>query len=262
MMLKVIVYAYSEKVYSSRRIAKALRENVNFTWISGRSQPDFRTINHFRSSRMKGVIDDVFASVMEYLVEQGYVKLENYFVDGTKIEANANKHKVVWEKRRHKYHGRLQEKIRELLKEIDEVNAAENAEYGDQCLVETGGSGTGGGMDAAKLAEKMAAAEPAPGRAVGKQVAQAGGQDDPEGLSAAAGEVRRARTQAGWAQQLRQDRRRRHLYADEGRSGSRETLGLPNYCYWTAPTARRSSIITPLDSHFGQGPAVDTRNST
>ena len=156
MMLKVIVYAYSEKVYSSRRIAKALRENVNFMWISGRSQPDFRTINHFRSSRMKAVIDDVFASVMEYLVEQGYVKLENYFLDGTKIEANANKHKVVWEKRRAKYAGRLREKIRELLKEIDEVNAAENAEYGDKDLAAMGGSGSGSGMDAAKLAAKMA----------------------------------------------------------------------------------------------------------
>jgi transposase len=61
MMLKVTVYAYSEKVYSSRRVAKALSENVNFMWISGQRQPDFRTINHFRSSRTKGVIDDMFA---------------------------------------------------------------------------------------------------------------------------------------------------------------------------------------------------------
>jgi transposase len=156
MMLKVIVYAYCEKVYGSRRIAKALRENVNFMWISGRSQPDFRTINHFRSSRMKVVIDDVFASVMEYLVEQGYVKLENYFLDGTKIEANANKHKVVWEKRRRKNKERLEKKIEALLVEIDQTNAAENAEYGEKDLEEMGGSGTGGGMDAEKLAEKMA----------------------------------------------------------------------------------------------------------
>jgi hypothetical protein len=105
---------------------------------------------------MKTVIDDIFAAVMEYLVEQGYVKLENYFLDGTKIEANANKHKVVWEKRSHKYKGRVQQKIKELLQEIDEVNAAENAEYGDKDLEEKGGSGSDGGMDAAKLAEKMA----------------------------------------------------------------------------------------------------------
>lgn len=155
MMLKVIVYAYSEKVYSSRRIAKALRENVNFMWISGNNRPDFRTINHFRSSRVKEVIDQVFAEVLEYLIEQGYVKLENYFVDGTKVEANANKHKVVWEKRNRRYKERLQEQIGELLAEIEAVNAAEDAEYGDKDLEELGGSGSRGGMDAAKLAEKM-----------------------------------------------------------------------------------------------------------
>ena len=156
MMLKVIVYAYCERVYASRRIAKALRENINFMWISGRSQPDFRTINHFRSGRMKGVIDQVFAEVMKYLIEQGYVKLENYFLDGTKIEANANKHKVVWEKRMRKNKERLEKKIQELLVEIEQVNAAENAEYGEKDLEEMGGSGTGGWMDAEKLAEKMA----------------------------------------------------------------------------------------------------------
>jgi transposase/ribosomal protein S20 len=156
MMLKVIVYAYSERVYSSRRIAKALRENVNFMWISGNNRPDFRTINHYRSSRMKGVIDEVFGEVLEYLMEQGYVKLEDYFVDGTKVEANANKHKVVWEKRNRRYTERLQQKIRELLVEIDAVNAAENAEYGDKDLEELGGSGSGDGMDAEKLAKKMA----------------------------------------------------------------------------------------------------------
>jgi transposase len=158
MMLKVIVYAYSEKIYSSRRIAKALRENVNFMWLSGRNTPDFRTINHFRSSRMKEVIDQIFAQVLEYLIEQSYVQLENYFVDGSKIEANANKHKVVWAKRMNKNRDRLQEKIQELLAQIEQVNAEENAAYGDKDLEEAGGvgSGNGGGMDAAKLAEKMA----------------------------------------------------------------------------------------------------------
>ena len=156
MMLKVVVYGYCEKVYSSRRIAKALRENVNFMWLSGNNRPDFRTINHFRSSRMKGVIDQVFGEVLEYLIEQGYVQMEHYFVDGTKIEANANKHKVVWEKRNRRYTERLQKKIQKLLAEIEAVNAAENAEYGDKDLEEMGSSGSGGGMDAERLAEKMA----------------------------------------------------------------------------------------------------------
>ena len=87
MMLKVLVYGYAEKVYSSRRIAKSLRENVNFMWISGGQTPDFRTINNFRSVVMKEAVRAVFGKVMELLVQEGYIKLENYFVDGTKIGA-------------------------------------------------------------------------------------------------------------------------------------------------------------------------------
>ena len=56
MLLKVMIYAYAEQIYSSRRIAKALRENIHFMWLSGGSRPDFRTINDFRGNRMKEVI--------------------------------------------------------------------------------------------------------------------------------------------------------------------------------------------------------------
>jgi len=62
MMLKVLVYGYVEKLYSSRKIAKALRENVNFMWLSGQNRPDFRTINRFRGVVMKEIIGRVFAS--------------------------------------------------------------------------------------------------------------------------------------------------------------------------------------------------------
>jgi transposase len=141
MMLKVLVYAYAEKIYSSRRIAKALRENIYFMWISGESTPDFRTINGFRGSRMKGVIGEVFGAVLEYLVAEGHVKLEHYFLDGTKIEADANKHKVVWAKKRDNYHQRVQAQIKDLLKHIEQVNEEEQEEYGDKDLEEMGGNG-------------------------------------------------------------------------------------------------------------------------
>ncbi len=141
MLLKVLVYAYAERIYSSRRIAKALREHIHFMWISGGSRPDFRTINDFRSSRMKAVIEEVFTAVLEYLVAEGHVKLEHYFLDGTKIEADANKHKVVWAKRRENYHRRVQEQIKELLKQIEQANEEEQAEYGDDDLEELGGNG-------------------------------------------------------------------------------------------------------------------------
>ena len=60
---------------------------------------------------MQAVIGEVFGLVVEYLVEQGYVKLEEYFVDGTKIEADGNKHKVVWAKRKERYEKRVKDQI-------------------------------------------------------------------------------------------------------------------------------------------------------
>jgi transposase len=154
MLLKVLVYAYCSKIYSSRRIAAALRENIHFMWLSGGNRPDFRTINDFRGQRMKGVIDAVFAEVLTYLLEAGYVQLEHYFVDGTKIAADANQHKVVWAKRTARYQQRVQEQIDELLQQIEQVNADEQAEYGEADLEERGPAG-GGQLDAGQLRERI-----------------------------------------------------------------------------------------------------------
>jgi transposase len=153
MMLKVLVYAYSEKVFTSRRIEKGMRENVNFMWLAGGNRPDFRTINRFRGEVMKGEVREVFTGVLELLIEEEYVKLENYFVDGTKIGADANMHKVVWAKKTVKYKTRLREKIKVLLDEIEKVNEQEDEEYGDDDLEEMGGKG---GIDAEKLKAKVA----------------------------------------------------------------------------------------------------------
>jgi transposase len=155
MLLKVLVYAYSKKIYTSRKIAAALRENIHFMWLSGEQYPDFRTINDFRGKRMKAVIDAVFAEVVAYLVEAGYVKLEAYFADGTKIEADANKHKVVWAKRKETYQKRVREQIERLLQEIEAENAAEQAAYGEKDLEERGGPG-GGQINAEQLEQKIA----------------------------------------------------------------------------------------------------------
>lgn len=154
MMLKVLVYAYCQKIYTSRRIAAALRENIHFLWLSGGNTPDFRTINGFRGERMKAVIGEVFGAVVDYLVAAGYVKLENLFVDGSKIEADANKHKVVWAKRKERYEKRVKEQIQELLKEIEKANDAEQAEYGEKDLEEMGGSGTPD-LDGERLKKKI-----------------------------------------------------------------------------------------------------------
>ena len=152
MMLKLLVFGYVEQLYSSRKIAKALRENVYFMWLSGQNYPDFRTINNFRGVVMKDIIGEVFAMVLELLIEQGQVKLEDYFIDGSKLRANARKHSVVWAKNTQRYKDGVREKIGTLLEEIEEVNQAEQEAYGDQDLPEMGEEAD---IDSQRLKEKI-----------------------------------------------------------------------------------------------------------
>jgi transposase len=152
MLLKVLVYGYTQQFYSSRKIAKALRENIYFMWLSGNQQPDFRTINRFRSEVVKDVIEAIFTSVVELLIEEQYIKLENYFLDGTKLEANANKYSWVWAKNTKRYKQQLQGKVKELIIQIEQVNQAENAEYGERDLEEMGSDEP---LDSHKLEQKI-----------------------------------------------------------------------------------------------------------
>lgn len=138
MMLKVLIYGYMNNVRTSRKLAKAIRENIVYMWLAGMQTPDFRTINNFRSSRLKEDIDDIFRQVVEEAADVGLVKFENFFVDGTKIEANSNKHKMVWRKNTERYKASVKEKIDELLGEIDRLNEEENRLYGDKDLPEVG----------------------------------------------------------------------------------------------------------------------------
>jgi transposase len=129
MMLKIILFAYIKKVYSSRQIAKQLEENIYFMWLSGSQKPDFRTINRFRSNRMKDVIYETFFSIVDLLCQEGLVKLEDYYFDGTKIEANANKYTFVWRKSTEKYDQKLDEKFQQIILAIEEeTNKDELAE--------------------------------------------------------------------------------------------------------------------------------------
>ncbi len=138
MMTKLIIYAYADKIYSSRRIEKAARENIMYMWLCGGQTPDFKTINSFRGERMKDVITDVFTEVVDLLFKQNYIKLENYFLDGTKIVANANPYSWVWGKSTKRYKEKLREKCRELIEHAELANQEENVEYGERNLEELG----------------------------------------------------------------------------------------------------------------------------
>ena len=114
MLLKVLVYAYLRNIYSSRQIEEALKENIHFMWISGMSKPDHNTINRFRGKRLDGNLKEIFGSVVKMLATEGYLSIKEVYVDGTKIEANANRYTFVWGKAA----ATQKEKIRQQLEEI------------------------------------------------------------------------------------------------------------------------------------------------
>lgn len=96
LMLKVLIYGYLTNTYSSRKIEEALHQNVHFMWLSGMQYPDHNTINRFRSDRLKDVLKQVFSQVVQLLIKSGHVNLKEVYLDGTKIEANANRYTFVW----------------------------------------------------------------------------------------------------------------------------------------------------------------------
>jgi transposase len=98
MLLKVIIYSYLCNIYSSRKMEAALKENIHFMWLSGMNRPDHNTLNRFRSERLKDVLKKIFAEVVMMLAETGHVSLKDVYLDGTKIEANANRYTFVWGK--------------------------------------------------------------------------------------------------------------------------------------------------------------------
>jgi chaperonin cofactor prefoldin len=118
-------------IYSSRKIARALRENITFMWLSKLQTLDFRTINRFRKEIIGDCIEKIFAEVIELLVKLGYVNFEYYYLDGTKIEANANKYMFVWAKSTRTYKRKLREKVRNILDEIEKINEEEDRALGD-----------------------------------------------------------------------------------------------------------------------------------
>lgn len=138
MMLKVLVYAYCRGIYSSRQIAKAIRQDIGFMWLSGMQRPDFRTVNRFRGEYFKESLSAVFSEVVLLLMKQGYIKSEDYFVDGTTIEANAGKNSYVWRKNVKRYKGQVEKRARDILSDITKLNELEDREYGDKDLPEFG----------------------------------------------------------------------------------------------------------------------------
>jgi transposase len=138
MMLKVIIYAYSTGNFSSRKIAAMLRQDITYMWLSGTQLPDFNTINRFRSVYLKNVVEDVFVEVLMFLHQHGFIKFEDFYVDGTKLEADARKYSHVWRKNTERYKQAVQERVETILKEVEALNQEEDGLYGKGDLPEVG----------------------------------------------------------------------------------------------------------------------------
>lgn len=138
MMIKVWVYGFCTRVYTSRPLARALREQIPFIWLAGGQTPNFKTLSEFRGNRMQGMIDLIFKQVLVMLVQEGYVDLGDIYVDGSKWEANANRHKIVWAKKTARYKAAVLERIEKLLQQAADLQAKEDLRYGSRDLEEVG----------------------------------------------------------------------------------------------------------------------------
>ena len=129
MMTALLLYGYCNGVYSSRRIAKAARERVDFLSIVGLDPPDFRTVSDFRKRHLKALAG-LFGQVLKLCEQAGLVKLGHVALDGTKIKANASKHKAMSYERMEKRAAELEAEVERWLSAAEAADAEEDRAFG------------------------------------------------------------------------------------------------------------------------------------
>ncbi len=133
-MIKILFYSYLNNIYSCRKIARQLEENIYYMWISGNSTPNFRTINNFWGEKLKGKIQDLFAEFVRLMTELGYVSLNVQYIDETKIESASNRYTFVWRGSVENNKAKLGAKINTVLQEIDQTIEQDKTEQEEQDL--------------------------------------------------------------------------------------------------------------------------------
>jgi transposase len=129
MMVKLLVYGYCTGKISSRKIEKATWEDVAYRVLSGNQQPDHDSIADFRRRHLKALAG-LFVQVLKLCQEAGLVKLGHVSVDGTKVKANASRHKAMSYQRLTETEARLIQEVEALLAEAEALDKAEDAQYG------------------------------------------------------------------------------------------------------------------------------------
>ena len=129
MMVKVLLYGYCIGVASSRRIAQRLHEDIAFRVLAANNTPDFRTISDFRKDHL-GALSGLFLQVLAFCQRAGLVKLGHVALDGTKVRANASRHKAMSYRRMKEKETQLAAEVAELLRRAQEVDDEEDRRYG------------------------------------------------------------------------------------------------------------------------------------
>ena len=129
MMVRLLLYGYCQGVVSSRKIEKATHEDVAFRYLAADTHPDHDTIAGFRKRHLEALAG-LFAQALRLCAKAGLVKLGHVAIDGTKIKANASKHKAMSYERMNETELRLRQEVEELLRRAEETDAAEDAQYG------------------------------------------------------------------------------------------------------------------------------------
>jgi len=129
MLTKVLVYAYCVGVFSSRRIQRRLAEDVGFRVLAAGNEPDFRTIADFRKKHL-ATLKGFFEQVLRLARELGAPRVGRVALDGSKVKANASKHKAMSYGRMREKQQQLREEVKQLLAQAEAADAAEDAEYG------------------------------------------------------------------------------------------------------------------------------------
>ena len=129
MLAKVLIYAYATGVFSSRRIAAKLVDDVALQLLAAGNRPDFRTINRFRQQHLD-TFSKLFVEVVHLAQKMGLVKLGTVALDGTKIKGNASKHKAMSYQHMQEQEQRLEKEIQQLLEKAQQTDAAEDQLHG------------------------------------------------------------------------------------------------------------------------------------
>jgi transposase len=131
LMTKLLVYGYCTGVFSSRRIQKRLQEDIPFKVLGAGNEPDFRTISDFRKIHIE-TLQNLFEQVLGMALECGAIKLGRVSLDGTKLKANASKHKAMSYVRMQEKQQQLKAEVKQLLDQAAAADEQEDHQYGSQ----------------------------------------------------------------------------------------------------------------------------------